>query len=234
LLGFSLVSGKQAKYLVPFLPAFALLAGRALTQLRGPARGWEFLPPALGFLAFPGVLLWLRARPDSMKLPEWAGEVPLWPLLLLALVAPALLCFGRSETRTQLRALAFAVLFAVAMLGAGVIPAFAPYSDPVPAARYLADLQAQQLPLAHLGKYHATYNFAGRLRTPIEILDAPEVKGWVAAHPQGRVLMVERSRYPEGKAAGGKPGPEYQAPFRGAWLQSWRGEALLVARPELR
>lgn len=226
LIGFSLVSGKQAKYLVPFLPAFALLAGRALARLESPLRWWEFLPPALGFLVPPVVLVWLRARPESMKLPEWAGEVPLWPLVLLALVAPALLYFCRSGTRTQLRALAFATLFGMAVLGAGVIPAFVPYSDPTPAARHLAGLQARGLPLAHLGKYHATYNFVGRLRTPIAILDPKEVKTWVAANPEGRVLMVERSKAPAG--------PEYQAPFRGAWLQLWRGDALLVARPELR
>jgi hypothetical protein len=92
-------------------------------------------------------------------------------------------------------------------------------------ARELAALQARQVPLAHLGKYHATYNFAGRLRTPIEILDDGEVRPWVATHPQGRILVVERQK---------NEGPEYQARFRGAWLQLWRGEALLVARPELR
>jgi 4-amino-4-deoxy-L-arabinose transferase-like glycosyltransferase len=228
-IGFSLVSGKQAKYLVPFLPAFALLAGRALSLPGGTPRWWSLLPPALGFLAIPAVLLWLRARPESMKLPDWAGEVPLWPMLLLALIAPALLYFSRSEARTQLRALSFAVLASMAVLLTGVITVFVPYSDPVPAARYLAELQARQLPLAHLGKYHATYNFVGRLREPIEILDAEEVKSWVAAHPQGRILAVERSRYPDGKTA-----PEYQVRFRGAWLQLWHGEALLVARPELR
>lgn len=227
--GFSLVSGKQAKYLVPFLPAFALLAGRALDELRTAPRWWEFLPPALGFLAIPGVLFWLRTRPESMKLPEWAGDVPLWPLALLACLAPLLLFVGRMEPLKQMRALSFAVLFGMAVLGAGVIPAFVPYSDPAPAARHLAALQAQQLPLAYLGKYHAQYNFIGRLREPIEILDAAEVRRWVAAHPDGRVLMVERSRFPADRA-----GPEYQAPFRGAWLQLWRGDALLVARPELR
>jgi len=43
------------------------------------------------------------------------------------------------------------------------------------------------------------------------------------------VLTVERER-----AGSVGSGPEYQWPFRGAWLQLWRGEALLVARPELR
>jgi 4-amino-4-deoxy-L-arabinose transferase-like glycosyltransferase len=44
-IGFSLVSGKQAKYLVPLLPAFALLAGRALSKVKGAPRWWEMLPP---------------------------------------------------------------------------------------------------------------------------------------------------------------------------------------------
>jgi 4-amino-4-deoxy-L-arabinose transferase-like glycosyltransferase len=229
LIGFSLVSGKQAKYLVPFLPAFALLAGRALVKVTSAARWWEMLPPMIGFLALPAFLALLRARPEAMQLPEWAAEIPLWPIVVLALAAPALLLFCRKETAIQVRALAFAMLAAFAVAGAGVMPAFVPYGDPGPAARYLAALQEEKVPLAHLGKYYAQYNFAGRLRAPIAILDPQDVAGWVAAHPAGQVLTVERSRY-----AGAGKGPEYQAPFRGAWFQAWRGEALLVARPELR
>jgi 4-amino-4-deoxy-L-arabinose transferase-like glycosyltransferase len=230
LIGFSLVSGKQAKYLVPFLPAFALLAGHALAKVTAAARWWEMLPPMIGFLALPAFLGYIRSRPAAMKLPEWAGEIPLWPIAVLALAAPVLLFFFRKQTATQVRVLAFAMLAAVAVVGAGVIPAFVPYSDPGPAARHLAALQEGKVPLAHLGKYHAQYNFAGRLRAPIEILDPREVKGWVAAHPSGQVITIERSRH-DGK---GHAAPEYQAPFRGAWVQVWRGAALLVARPELR
>ncbi len=227
LIGFSLVSGKQAKYLVPFLPAFALLAAHALAKATMPIRWWEMLPPALGFLALPVFLVYLRSRPAAMKLPEWVGEIPLWPIVLLALAAPLLLIYGRKSNEVQLRALSFAMLAAVAVVGAGVIPAFVPYSDPGPAARHLAALQEASVPLAHLGKYHAQYNFVGRLRAPIEILEATELKRWVAAHPSGQVITVERSRH---DAAAGAT-PEYQAPFRGAWVQVWRGAALLAARP---
>jgi 4-amino-4-deoxy-L-arabinose transferase-like glycosyltransferase len=236
LIAFSLVSGKQAKYLVPFLPAFALFVGRALSKVKSPAQGvtalarwWEMLPPVAGFLALPASLAWLRARPESLKVPEWVGEIPLWPIVVLALATPILLFFCRKTIATQMRALAFAMLAAFAVVGAGVIPAFVPYSDPGPAARYLAALQEGKVPLAHLGKYHAQYNFAGRLRAPIEILDPPEVKAWVAAHPGGQVITVERQRHDRAPTAEG--GPEYQAPFRGAWVQVWRGEALLAARP---
>ena len=236
LVGFSLVSGKQAKYLVPMLPAFALLAGCALSKLKSPARWWEMLLPTIGFLAFPAVLAILRLRPEAMKLPEWVGEVPFWPIAVLALGAPLLLIFSRRQTVVQLRTLAFATLATFAVLGAGVIPAFVPYSDPAPTARHLAALQEAKVPLAHLGKYHAQYNFAGRLRAPIEILDPPALTSWVAAHPAGQVIVIERMKYVAHAGREAKPGaaPEYEAPFRGAWVQVWRGVTLLVARPELR
>ena len=240
LIGFSLVSGKQAKYLVPFLPAFALLAGHALAKApalvpggTALARWWEMLPPVIGFLALPAFLGYLRSRPQALKLPEWAAEIPLWPIAALALAAPVLLFFAGKPAAVQVRALAFAMLVGVAVVGAGVIPAFVPYGDPGPAARHLAALQAAKVPLAHLGKYHAQYNFVGRLRAPIQILEPPEVKAWAAAHPSGQIVLVERMRH-VGHGATGNAGPEYQAPFRGAWVQVWRGAALLVARPGLR
>ena len=241
LLGFSLVSGKQLKYLLPCVPAFALLAGHALARAAYAAggerpRGWEMLPPVIGFLALPAALGYLRLRPAAMNFPEWVGEVPVWPILALALGAPLLLLVWRQRVALQLRALACATLAAIAVLGAGVIPAVVPYSDPAPAARHLAALQAAKVPLAHLGKYHAQYNFAGRLRAPIEILDPGELRDWVAAHPAGQVITIERSRY-EGKGGHegrGDAAPAYQAPFRGAWVQVWPGAALVVARPGLR
>jgi len=233
LIAFSLVSGKQAKYLLPCLPGFALLAGHALAK--GRAHGWAMLPPALGLAAAAAFLAGLRAWPEALRLPAWAGEVPFWPVPALILAGAALLFFSHRDTSAQLRALAFAALFGMAVVGAGVAPALVPYADPGPVARVLAGLQARQVPLAHLGKYHGQYHFAGRLVAPIAILEPPELAAWVAAHPEGRVMTVERRRAPEragGSATAG--GPEYQAPFRGAWLQLWRGEALLVARSQLR
>jgi 4-amino-4-deoxy-L-arabinose transferase-like glycosyltransferase len=230
LAAFSLVSGKQAKYLVPELPAFALLAGVALERTRSVPRRWEMLLPLAGFLALPAFLLVLRQAPGAPGAAHWAAAIPRWPLVLAALAAPLLLASSARPTLAQVRSLAVAMLLAAALLLVGVVPAIVPYADPRPVAAVLARLERAQVPLAHLGKYHAQYNFAGRLRAPIEILDPPEVAAWVAAHPGGRVVTVERHRHP-GSAA---PAPEYEAPFRGAWLQVWRGPALLMARPELR
>ena len=83
----------------------------------------------------------------------------------------------------------------------------------------------RSFPLAHLGKYHAQYNFVGRLRKPIVILDLPELAAWAAANPGGQVITVERTRH-----AGTGLRPQYEAPFRGAWIQVWRGEELARLR----
>ncbi|MBI2754363.1 MAG: glycosyltransferase family 39 protein [Betaproteobacteria bacterium] len=223
--GFSFVSGKQVKYLVPMLPAFALLAGNALAKLEAPARWWEMALPAFGFLVLPATLAYARAKPAALELPEWASGLPVWTIVVSALAFPLLLAFARRDTLAQVRVLAFAIFGAIVVIGAGVIPSIAPYADPRPVAGHLAALQQRGVPLAHLGKYHAQYNFVGRLRKPIEILDHPELAPWVAAHPNGQVLVVERKQYPVGVNR-----PDFEAPFRGAWIQVWRGEALLAAR----
>jgi 4-amino-4-deoxy-L-arabinose transferase-like glycosyltransferase len=227
--GFSLVSGKQVKYLVPMLPAFSLLGGYALARWRAAPRAWEMLPPACGFLAVPALLAYARARPAALDLPPWASALPLWPIAVLALVALGLLAVAQRGLTSQVRALAFATCGAIVVLGAGVLPAIAPYADPRPAAARLAALQREGVPLAHLGKYHGQYNFAGRLRQPIAILDPPELASWIAAHPRGEVIVVERRPH-----TGGAPRPVYETPFRGEWMQLWRGADLLRARAAAR
>jgi hypothetical protein len=186
--------------------------------------------PALGVFG-AAVLLWtIRAHPAALRLPEWTATVPAWPVAAMALLGAALLLFSRSSAIAQMRALAVAMLLGMALVGAGVVPALVPYADPAPVARYLAGLQAREVPLAHLGKYHAQYHFAGRLERPIEILDPRGLAAWVAAHPQGRVVVVARQRAVGGPATA-QGGPEFEAPFRGAWLQVWTGDALLAALP---
>lgn len=232
LLGFSLVSGKQAKYLVPLLPAFALLAGRALAAARKRPALWEVLPSLLGFLVVPGFFALLRMHPQLLRAPEWVAEIPLWPVVLGAVLALLPAFFARRETGVQMRVLAFTTLGTAAVIVAGIAPAFAPFADPGPTARYLAELEARKVPVAHLGKYHAQYNFAGRLRRPIDILGHHELRAWAAAHPDGRVIVVERHPSALPKARQGQEAV-YQVRYRGAWLEIWPVEQFLRAHPEL-
>jgi hypothetical protein len=212
----------------------SVLVTFTVPSLKWPHYGLTAIPAAMLLVAQAPSPRWARAATGTtLALLAVAAalllRLPVHRVPALALAGAALLFLARSGTAVQLRSLAFATLFGMTVAGAGVVPALVPYADPGPVARVLASLQERKVPLAHLGKYHAQYNFAGRLVAPIEVLDPPELASWVAAHPEGRVMTVERSRVPVGAT-----GPEYQAPFRGAWLQLWRGEALLVARARLR
>ncbi len=221
------MSGKQAKYLVPFLPRVraALPAARWRKRLRRRAGG-KCCRRRSAFSSCPRFSsICARGRP-AMSLPAWAAEIPLWPIAVPGCLRRRSCCSSPArESRSRCARLPSRCWRRLRSLApASFLRSFVQRS-PGPAARHLATLQDEKVPLAHLGKYHAQYNFAGRLPEPIAILDLQEVKGWVAAHPAGQVLTVERSRY-----AGAGKGPEYEAPFRGAWFQacaarrySWRG-----------
>jgi hypothetical protein len=62
----------------------------------------------------------------SARSAAWAATLPIWPIAASLLLAPLLLAVGRKETVVQMRALAFAVLAAMGVLVAGVMPAIAP------------------------------------------------------------------------------------------------------------
>lgn len=129
-LGLSLISGKQVYYLLPLLPAAALLAARALRELPG----------------------------DQAH--------------VLAVV--------RKLTGVS----------ALVIVGANVIAAFtiAPAAEMTRIARFIAAQQQSGYPVAHLGKYHGQYHFAGRLREPLSVVQCAQLEEWGVRHPQGRVV----------------------------------------------
>lgn len=221
IVAFSLVSGKQAKYIVPVLPAVALLVSRAIARADATPRRYDLLLPALGFIVGGAAMLVVRASPTRFGLPPWAANLPAWPVAALAIVGIALLVTSRRPIGVQLRALSAAILVGAFVLAAGLLPALVPFNDVRPMAARIAALQEQGIPVAFLGKYHALYNFAGRLEKPVEILDEPELRAWVELNPNGRIVDIERDRRGDSVRV-----PEFEAPFRGQWVQLWRGSVL--------
>ena len=217
LLAFSLLSGKQPHYLLPLLPAFALLAASSLQESR-PISRYAQAPVALGLLLL-GLALGL-----TPLMPAWHGHAP-WltdlnpwwgiPLALLALV----LLRPWPSPAAAAPVLTLATLTALLLVQAAVFHAAWPSYDITPAARRIAALQAQGVAVAHLGTYHGQFQFAGRLKQPLEVVHRPELPGWLGAHPQGRVILYQRAPAEES-------GPEYVQPYRGRQLQIWTSAAL--------
>ena len=218
---FSLISGKQVHYLLPLLPAFALLTARALAvpqdfNPRRDARG-----PAL-VLIVSGILLALvnhytRLLHDA----DWLEELsPLWGLVLVAIGLALPLLRSRSLQTAVLNLSCMALLLLV-VVHISIIRVSMDAYDMRPVSRYLGDMQHAGRPIAHMGNYHDQYHFLGRLEQPFTVLKNADLPAWLAANPDGLVLIYYRlwQKVPAVRAA-------FTQPYRGRTLVVWDAKVL--------
>lgn len=261
----SAVSGKQPHYLLPLLPGCALLVARAATAHGGTARRRDILAP----LAILGILgLVLAALPRFGRLTDLLGQAfwlprvsPAWGLGVLAGVC-ALAVSSRRDAGGQVLQLAFAGVAFLVLFQLGFASKASPTYEVTPLAGHLAALEHRGLPVAHLGRYDGQYQFAGRLRSPLDVVEPPRLAGWLASHPNGRVIVYYRDwradlaaaagvarrpvRSARGEDAGARgtarsaaaerlrpaPRPEFEEAYRGGAVVVWSAAALR-AHPEL-
>jgi 4-amino-4-deoxy-L-arabinose transferase-like glycosyltransferase len=209
---FSLVSGKRPHYLLPEFVLFALLAARALCDSRSGR--WSTALPAIGFVGLG--LGAIGAAPRLAKAFEGAGDVSvLYGPAAFSVVAGLWLSWRISPDATvEVRRIATAAL----AVFCGFLVAFdlgmrEPYDLTTVGAK-LALFEREGRPLAFEGDYHGQWTFAGRLQRPLEEVPEAQAAVWLAAHPQGRIVVVYRDRaeIPAGAVV------EHSRRYRGAWL----------------
>lgn len=180
----SLSGGKQAHYLMPLLPACALLIAAGWPEAKSGRLG--MLPLAIVLAVFGGLLL----KPEL-----WAGRFWFAPRIdagwtaggvLLLLFAVALAAVGRTRIALPAAALASAGLVVVILLL--VLRPLAPAFDMTPMGQRLKALEEADVPVAHASAYNAQYHFYGRLTRPLDQIGRGEIDAWLAAQPQGRVV----------------------------------------------
>ncbi len=190
---FSFISGKQIHYLVPLFPAFALFAGHLLAKGRA---GGLWLPALLSALV-GGVMIYFAAvgLPDSLSV--W-GKLPWWPGLALLVAAAATIWAGKPEGR-RLQALAVLAASLFALVQLYIVPSAARSYDLHPMANVINKLQQQGIPVANLGRYHAQFQFAGRLEQPLAELSSADLPAWLEKNPQGAVVgyVSRKQKLPE-------------------------------------
>jgi 4-amino-4-deoxy-L-arabinose transferase-like glycosyltransferase len=210
-IAFSFISGKQIHYLVPLFPAFALFAGHLLARGKlGPI----WLPALLSALV-GGVMVYFAVSGLPGELSIW-GELPLWPGAVLLALALATLWLGRSENlRLASLAILGAALFALVQLY--IAPGAARSYDMHPMAKTIKALQDKGTAVANLGKYHAQFQFVGRLEQPLAELAPSEFLAWLEKNPQGAVVVYVNRR---------RPLPEF------LFSQPYRGETAMLLSSE--
>ncbi len=237
LAAFSLISGKQAYYLVPELAgvaiALAYAFGRASERDALHGRGRRRAPaPALLLALAGGALLalpWI-ARQQGWNDGSWlvglARSTHPWGL---AIVACGLLLLLAARNQVALaRRVALATLVAAAFSHVQFTDALWREYDVAPVAGAVAQAQAQGRPVANVGAYEGQYHFAGRLRQPVESVLWPAVPAWVLDRPEGLVVL-----YPDRPTEGRAAQPRWSQRFRGAWVEVWTARDGALAHTEL-
>ncbi|MFN3279561.1 MAG: ArnT family glycosyltransferase [Paracoccus hibiscisoli] len=191
---FSLISGKQAQYLLPEMPAFALLLAGGLPMRRWTGHDLWLAVPLVGL----GLAYAAAAGGQISVLARLGDPLSLWSLAL----GTACLVVGIAAfLRLGAAPIALAALPLALMIGlhAGL--------SPLLFARY--DMRALGLAVAPFdqagiavtdGSYHAQLNFAGRLQTPVARLTPADIAAWQQAHPAG-VLLDQTGAPIEGMTA---------------------------------
>lgn len=234
LVAFSLVSGKQAHYLLPELAGFSLwLAGSvAAREQRGErgAQGW--LPGVL--LLLLGILLIVlpslveHGAGDPIFMHAFARAGSGFGLATAAL-GTLLLLWRAHDAAHAIPRIAVATLLATALWHAQLTASLWPRYDLQPAADQLAALAVQGRQLAYRGRYEGQFNFLGRLTRPIVQIDYDNGPPWAALHPDDIVIDYVHAGQVQ-VSAPGAPRPLWTGAFRSEQLQIWRAGDWLAAR----
>jgi hypothetical protein len=229
---FSAFSGKQIHYLLPELPALALLMAfglaakthqadsQAETSPKTPASTRGLLIPGLGFSLLGALVIALPVLPLGPKVAAAAaGIAPFWGLLPLGL---GLAAAWRPPKAMSSRLLLLAALTAVLVVSVhlSLRPLLATNYDLAPLAKRLQTWEAEGRPLANSGKYQGQFDFLGRLKKPIAILGEKNVKAWAEANPRGEVISYHY-KLPADIT------PDYAQPYRGKYIAVWNAKTVI-------
>ncbi|TPQ27089.1 ArnT family glycosyltransferase [Methylomonas koyamae] len=191
---FSALPSKQLHYLIPMLPAFALVTARVLSRKRlACSIAAESVLPVL--FALIGIFLMILPQVPGLAKLHWVQTVEIdWGLWVLAVAVGLVVAVWRSRT-LSVAPLSAAVVVAVF---AGFIFFFQYVGlayDLRPAALQIRTFNEQGVPYVYVGNYQGQLNFLGRLTTPLPVLaTVADAERWAASHPAGYLVSLEKDK----------------------------------------
>jgi 4-amino-4-deoxy-L-arabinose transferase-like glycosyltransferase len=185
---FSLISGKQVHYLLPILPAFALLLAHSLPQQHFARRDQVLV--ALAAVAAGAVILYLPRYAKVHHVAPWISHIPT-ALGILPIAAAGLLLLAdcRNGLYEIWKMTAFGAVVVVLAVYLAVIHSAGLAYDIRPMGARLKALENQGIPIAHAGHYPGQYQFIGRLTKDLDVLHSSQLADWFKQHPNGKAVV---------------------------------------------
>ncbi|MEW9624401.1 ArnT family glycosyltransferase [Rhodanobacter geophilus] len=232
LLGFSVISGKQAYYLLPEFGGMAMLMAVVLERAHasGEANSRWLAPwPLAVLLAATGsALIGLDALVAHHVLsdPIYLITAPHGrPFGVLCLLLALLLVVPRKGELHRVAGVG--LVAAVAANGLFSLTLWPAY-DFMPVSKLVAKAQQEGRPVASLESNDGQYAFLGRLTQPVEQLHSTHaLLKWADQHADGLVIV-----YPKRLSQADRAQAVYIQPFRGISLAVWLAPALAKALPQ--
>ncbi|MGB0670107.1 MAG: ArnT family glycosyltransferase [Rhodospirillales bacterium] len=203
----SFVSGKQVHYLLPSVPAVALLVARLLgraeerpSRIDGLPLGVVLAVLGLGVLLLPLIKHGVVLDPELAALSNW------WGLGFLAL-GGGLLFWRPWVAGWRLAGQSGAIVAVLVLVHLIAAPYLAAFHNLKPTAQWIALAQDRGLPVANISKYHGQYHFLGRLKAPIDSVWEHDIGPWLDSHDTGKVIIYYDGAVPD-------PLPEFLQPYR--------------------
>lgn len=204
-ISFSFISGKQIHYILPLFPAFALLIARlshaennsANSLLESKNTRLNELPILLVtiFLGLVFLVLPSYARSHS-NFTTWVQHIPLWLGGLTIALAILIYFLPKKTVSNTISQLGILSIFLVTVYMYVIVHTAGDAYDLRPISTNLKQLESQNIPLAHSGKYPGIYNFLGRLKQSPEVIPEHLIASWFTAHPNGRLIEYYRRDTP--------------------------------------
>lgn len=191
LLIFSLLPSKQIHYLIPALPAFALLVARVLSNGSKPGSISLQLCVPLAFALIGIFLIFMPLLPILSQF-KWVQALDLgWGIgvmTIAALLTAATLFFKHLSEIALSTALVSGVYIGLLFFFEYTGLAY----NLKPAALTLKSLQEQGVSCAFIGDYQGQLHFLGRLTQPLPTLPTSQASAWAELHTNGCLISLEK------------------------------------------
>lgn len=223
----SLFSLKQPQFLLPLLPAFALGMSYLLLAEDLKYVGGDSVFASMGFpiVVLGGILAAVPGLPRVEALPDMLWEQrSVFIGIAIAGVGMLLAWLPVPGMRQRIMNIAGGVIaiLVIALLAIG--SQFDQLYGTNKVAKYLANAQRQERAIAHVGHYDGQFQFAGRLTTPLEVIDAADAARWCVDHPDGLVVTYTEGWQPRAAA---RSEPALEADFRDQRVRIWDARTII-------
>jgi len=196
-IGFSLVSGKQLHYLLPTLPAFALLTAYLIVKLptEQQHQRWDTVLPGLVIILAGLLLLIAPYLASTVRVPFWITQISSLPAFILILFGILLIVSTLPHIKYRLILLSTTGILFSLCVPLSIIRAAGQAYDLHDISQYINTLFKRGQTVVHFGEYHGQFQFLGRLQQPLPVIDEYNLCPWLTQHPDGKLVIYFSGRY---------------------------------------